>query len=170
MNHQGKTAGVPQNPQKRSVPWLSLFISALALIATGIQTYFNFSARNDAVESALRAEQLRACVAFHGTSLNFSARAQYLSEHTTVVGFDPEFDQQMLWYHHATTQLQYLLPRTDRTSVNLATERAVEVYRAFKSGDRASLTELAADGSGLDIAQANVYESCEHVIRQVRDN
>ncbi len=148
----------------------ALITAIVAGVVGIIQTGFMWMARNDEVEGALRAQQLRACVEYRLAGENAIARAQLLAEENGVRADDPEFHGYILDYQAKISQLYYLLP-TDRagTAVDDASRASADSYAAYVNGDNAELDTLSGN-EGIWIASHDqLIDVCESVIRDLRD-
>jgi hypothetical protein len=147
----------------------ALIVAVLAFIATSVQVLIAWQTRNDAARSALRAEQLRACVTFQVTSSKFNARMLTLSEEpedvTDAEGLAAELDQ----YQRDLEPLFYLLPSSDEPALEDAVVASAGAYLVFRRGERVTLNQVVADDGQLRRAHRAIVEACENVIRDVRD-
>jgi hypothetical protein len=150
----------------------ALMVAVLALIATGVQVFIAWQTRNDAARSALRAEQLRACVTFQITSSKYAARVLTMADDVDAgVAIDtrgqadrigPELDQ----YQRDLTPLYYLLPRSDLPAVRSAALASAGPLVVLVQNQPERLPAISRQ---LDEAHDAVEAACENVIRDVRD-
>lgn len=150
----------------------ALIVAVLALIGTSVQVFVAWQTRNDAARSALRAEQLRACVTFQITSGKYAARVSTLADDAEAdVAIDtaaqgerigPELDQ----YQRDLAPLYYLLPRSDLPAVRSAALASAGPLVVLVQNQPERLPAISRQ---LDEAHERVEAACENVIRDVRD-
>ncbi len=149
---------------------LGALITAVAAGIVGIvQTGFMWVARNDEVEAALRAEQIRACAAYRLAALDVNERAQYIARDGLTPSDEVEFPKLVTNYRNVVGQLGYLLPESSGEALEALERASVEAFNAFADGDMERLAAASAADSPWSRAHDGVLEACEAVIRDVRD-
>lgn len=143
--------------------------AAIALIVGIVQTGFMWVSRNDEVEAALRAEQVRACVAYRITAVDANERAQMIAADGEAPVDGAEFERVMNRYRTAIGELRYLLPARDGEALTGADAAAVDAYNSFLNDDFKSLAAVSRASGAWSTAHDSVLEACERVIRDVRD-
>ena len=143
--------------------------AAIALIVGIVQTGFMWASRNDEVEAALRAEQVRACVSYRISAVDANERAQMIATGHERLEDAQEFNQLMSRYRTAIGDLGYLLPQGDDSGLSGVDAAVVQAYNAFLAEDYATLAQVSAADGPWAHAHDQVLEACERVIRDVRD-
>jgi hypothetical protein len=150
----------------------ALIVAVLALVATGMQVFIAWQTRNDAARSALRAEQLRACVAFRITSSKYAAHLSTLADDVEAsVAIDSaaeaaRFGSDLDQYQRDLDPLYYLLPRSDLPAVRSAALASAGPLVVLVNNQPERLPAISRQ---LDEAHDAVEAACESVIRDVRD-
>lgn len=153
----------------------ALMVAVLALVATGIQVVIAWQTRNDAARSALRAEQLRACVAFQVTSSKYNAHIAVLADDAAAgVAIDAAAEAAQIrvdldQYQRDLQPLFYLLPRSDAPVLEEAAVASAGPLLVLVQGQPERLPAIGGDGGQLDRAHRAIVAACENVIRDVRD-
>jgi hypothetical protein len=150
----------------------ALLTAVVASVVAVVQTTFMWIARNDEVEAALRAEQLRACVEYRIAGEHAIARAQLLAEDNGGPRErDADFHGYILTYQEKLSQLYYLLP-TDRagSAVDDAGRASADAYVAYTARDVAELRNLSGNDNIWVSSHDQLIDVCESVIRDLRDN
>lgn len=147
----------------------ALGTAIVAGIVGVVQTGFMWAARNDEVEAALRAEQVRGCVAYRLAALNANERAQFIAIDGAHPGDEEEFRGLIGEHQKAVTQLEYLLPRAHGAGLEAAERESILAYEAFAADDMKELAALSKADSAWARAHDQVLEACEIVIGDVRD-
>lgn len=145
--------------------------AAVALIVGIVQTGFMWASRNDEVEAALRAEQVRACVAYRIAALDANERAQMIASDAAPVDDKDadEFERLLTRYRTTIGELSYLLPQEDDNGLSDVEAGAVDAHNAFVEEDFATLAVVSRADSAWARGHERVLEACEAVIRDVRD-
>lgn len=143
--------------------------ASIALIVGIVQTLFMWTSRNDEIEAALRAEQVRACVTYRLTAVDANERAQFIAADGERPADMREFERLMSAYRTAIGQLGYLLPQDDSDGLQEVEIAAVTAYNAFLDEDYAALAEISRADGAWSRGHDRVLEACESVIRDVRD-
>lgn len=156
--------------QADPVSLAALMTAVVASVIGVMQTAFMWDARNDEVEAALRAQQLRACVTYRHAAVVFNGNAQIvaLEEDDTP---ESEVDLTLLWDDYATalSELTYLLPTRNDAAFDVAEEQAYLALEAFQDGDRERLALIAMADGQWSRAHDRILDTCDAVIRDVRD-
>lgn len=144
--------------------------AAIALIVGIVQTMFMWSSRNDEVEAALRAEQLRACVTYRNAALDLNIRAQIIAQN----GAENDNDDEVLHdlfdtYQVAIVELGYLLPQSDGAALDNVQTEVTRAIDGYLSGDMGKLAAASAADSAWSNAHNQVLDACDRVIRDIRD-
>lgn len=143
--------------------------AAIALVVGIVQTMFMWSSRNDEVEAALRAEQLRACVTYRNAALDLNIRAQLVAQNGPNDEDDDILHDLFDAYQIAIVELGYLLPQSDGPALDNVQAEVTRAIDGYLSGDMGKLAAASAADSAWSNAHNQVLDACDRVIRDIRD-
>lgn len=148
----------------------ALATAVLASVVSVVQTGFMWEARNDEIEAALRAQQLRACVAYDRAGATANARAQVIAaEAEEPEAGDDAFEDALADYQDSLAEMSFLMPKSIRPTIALTQQDALAVYEAYFQRDFAKMADISSADSPWADHDAAIQDACERVIRTVRD-
>ncbi len=148
----------------------ALATAVVASIVSVVQTAFMWEARNDEIEAELRAQQLRACVAYERRGAIANARIQALAiSKTDPADGDEALDGHLADYFDTLAELGLLMPSTLKDTLIDTQNEALAAEQAFEDGDYEKMLALSNSQSRWSQLHVQIQNACSDVIRNVRD-